>query len=73
MVIVGILEFALQPHGWTQRILGLLFGMGLGIALDEFALIFHLEDVYWEEQGRKSIDAVVIVVTGPHSSVHFLC
>lgn len=63
MTVVGILEFALQPGGWTQRILGLLFGMGLGVSLDEFALILHLEDVYWEEQGRKSIDAVVVVAT----------
>jgi len=62
MTIVGILEFALQPSGWTQRVLGLLFGMGLGVSLDEFALIFHLEDVYWKDQGRKSIDAVVIVM-----------
>lgn len=61
MVVVGIFEFALQPDGWTQMILALLFGMGLGVSLDEFALILHLEDVYWEEQGRKSIDAVVIV------------
>lgn len=61
MVVVGILEFALQPGGWTQQILALLFGMGLGVSLDEFALILHLEDVYWEEQGRKSIDAVVVV------------
>ena len=30
--------------------------------LDEFALIFHLDDVYWEQEGRKSIDAVVISV-----------
>jgi lysyl-tRNA synthetase class 2 len=62
MTIVGILEFALQPDGWTQRILALLFGMGLGVSLDEFALIFHLEDVYWKDQGRKSIDAVVVVM-----------
>ena len=35
-------------------------GSGLGLALDEFALWLDLKDVYWCEQGRKSIDAVII-------------
>ncbi|MDH6138380.1 MULTISPECIES: hypothetical protein [Kitasatospora] len=45
---------------------GLLFGIGCGLVLDEFALILHLEDVYWKEEGRKSVDAVIlgILVTG---------
>lgn len=42
------------------------FGVGAALVLDEFALILHLEDVYWSEQGRTSIDALfaVIAVTG---------
>jgi hypothetical protein len=27
--------------------------------LDEYALWLHLDDVYWAEEGRKSVDAVV--------------
>jgi hypothetical protein len=30
--------------------------------LDEFALILHLEDVYWSEDGRTSVDAVFVAV-----------
>ncbi|GAA2891203.1 hypothetical protein GCM10020220_096750 [Nonomuraea rubra] len=30
--------------------------------LDEFALILHLHDVYWEEEGRTSVDAVFIAI-----------
>ena len=30
--------------------------------LDEFALILHLEDVYWAEDGRTSVDAVFAAV-----------
>jgi hypothetical protein len=37
-----------------------LFGIGTGLTLDEFALWLNLKDVYWERQGRASIDAVVI-------------
>jgi len=32
----------------------------MGLTLDEFALWLHLEDVYWAEEGRKSVDAVVL-------------
>ena len=40
--------------------LAALFGIGAGLTLDEFALWIHLEDVYWAEQGRASLDAVVV-------------
>lgn len=42
------------------------FGLGAALVLDEFALIYYLRDVYWEEQGRTSVDAVfvAIAVTG---------
>ncbi len=36
------------------------FGIGAGLTLDEYALWLHLEDVYWAEEGRQSVDAVVI-------------
>ena len=34
----------------------------MGLTLDEFALWLNLEDVYWSEKGRQSIDAVVVAV-----------
>ena len=30
------------------------------LVLDEFALILHLQDVYWSEDGRTSVDAVFV-------------
>ncbi|GAB0107543.1 hypothetical protein JMUB6875_65370 [Nocardia sp. JMUB6875] len=46
--------------------LAAVFGVGAALVLDEFALIYYLRDVYWEEQGRTSVDAVfvAIAVTG---------
>jgi len=38
-----------------------LFGVGAGLTLDEFALWLNLRDVYWEKEGRRSIDAVIVV------------
>lgn len=36
----------------------IFFGIGAALVLDEFALILHLQDVYWSEDGRTSVDAV---------------
>ena len=47
---------------WTASLTALLYGVGAALALDEFALWLNLNDVYWQKQGRESIDAVVIFV-----------
>ncbi|GAB2732281.1 hypothetical protein [Kitasatospora kifunensis] len=60
LLVAGIGVFATNGgHPWIDWF-GLLFGIGCGLVLDEFALILHLEDVYWSEQGRKSVDAVIL-------------
>ena len=60
----GAIEFAyLPPQGFLQLLLAAAFGTGAALVLDEFALVFHLNDVYWEQEGRKSVDAVVLAVT----------
>lgn len=41
-------------------IVAILFGVGAALTLDEFALWLHLRDVYWEHEGRRSVDAVLI-------------
>jgi len=64
MFVAGVLAFA--PAGWDTpwwEILGALFGVGAALVLDEFALILHLDDVYWSEEGRKSVDVVVLATS----------
>jgi hypothetical protein len=51
---------ALQPDSPWLEIVAAGFGIGAGLTLDEYALWLHLEDVYWAEEGRRSVDAVVI-------------
>jgi hypothetical protein len=62
---VGGLAVPLEPIVW-RVICAALFGIGTALVLDEFALILHLEDVYWAEEGRLSVDAVAVAggVTG---------
>ncbi|MFI6206492.1 hypothetical protein ACIBAI_08820 [Streptomyces sp. NPDC051041] len=47
-------------HGFGPALAAVLFGTGAGLVLDEFALVLHLDDVYWTEAGRKSVEAVVL-------------
>ncbi len=62
LMISGFLGFALQPDDPWMDVLAVLFGIGMGLTLDEFALWLHLQDVYWTDEGRSSVDAVVIAL-----------
>lgn len=46
--------------GWVATLTAIAFGVGAALTLDEFALWLNLQDVYWDRQGRISIDAVLI-------------
>lgn len=63
LLISGLVGIAAQP---PLEVTAILFGIGAALTLDEFALWLHLEDVYWSEQGRQSIDAVIVfsIVSG---------
>jgi hypothetical protein len=60
LLLVAGFALALQPDSPWLEIFAAGFGIGAGLTLDEFALWLHLEDVYWSEAGRRSVDAVVI-------------
>jgi hypothetical protein len=62
----GIVLISATPHGTALEVAAAIFGVGVGLTLDEFALWLHLQDVYWTEEGRKSVDAIfcVLAVTG---------
>ena len=62
----GIALVSATPRGAALDGAAAVFGVGVGLTVDEFALWLHLEDVYWTDQGRKSVDAIfcVLVITG---------
>jgi hypothetical protein len=60
MMVAGFVNFAWDPESPLSEILAAMFGVGVGLTLDEFALWIYLRDVYWAEEGRTSFDAVVI-------------
>ncbi|MCO5994075.1 hypothetical protein [Actinoallomurus rhizosphaericola] len=63
MLIGGVAGFCI-PDAYTEwyALAASVFGVGAALVLDEFALILHLRDVYWMEEGRASVDAVFIAV-----------
>ena len=60
MMGAGVVSFALIDTGWWYDVCAVVFGIGMGLTIDEFALWIHLDDVYWSREGRSSIDASVI-------------
>ncbi|MFJ6717317.1 MULTISPECIES: hypothetical protein [unclassified Streptomyces] len=60
VIIGGFGAIASGQGGFGALVSAVLFGLGAGLVLDEFALILHLDDVYWSEQGRKSVEIVVL-------------
>jgi hypothetical protein len=60
LMSMGYLGIAVVGGSPWEEIVAVLFGVGLGLTLDEFALWLNLEDVYWAPKGRQSIDAVVV-------------
>ena len=62
----GIVLVSQTPSGTALDAAAAVFGVGVGLTVDEFALWLHLKDVYWAKQGRQSVDAIfcVLVITG---------
>jgi hypothetical protein len=43
---------------WFGRLTSVLYGVASALTLDEFALWLDLRDVYWEREGRASLEAL---------------
>jgi hypothetical protein len=81
VMISGVTLVALSITGTELEYTAsaIVFGIGAALVLDEYALILHLSDVYWEEDGRTSVDAVFaavavggLLVLGLHPFLFFI-
>jgi hypothetical protein len=61
-LVAGGLAIALDPSEVWMAALAIVFGGGAALVLDEFAMLLHLDDVYWTTEGRLSIDACLAAV-----------
>ncbi len=60
LITMGYIGLAFDLGDPWLEFVAIAFGIGLGLTLDEFALWLNLEDVYWQQKGRESIDAVMV-------------
>ncbi len=74
-----LVTLSIDGHEPEFTLSAILFGVGAALVLDEYALILHLSDVYWEEDGRTSVDAVFaavgvagLLIMGLHPLMFFL-
>lgn len=59
LMATGFAALATRAHAWHLRI-AIVFGIALGLTLDEFAMWLRLADVYWTPQGIESIKAAAV-------------
>jgi hypothetical protein len=73
-LVVGIAGLLLVGYTWLLlygleqqprrrrafRLTGLAYGAASALVLDEFALWLNLKDVYWQHQGRESVEALAL-------------
>ena len=59
LLIVGAFVSVGTPgEGAWPTVAAVAIGVGVSLVLDEFALLLHLDDVYWSNEGRVSVDVV---------------
>lgn len=64
VLVSGVAMISMATDGGVREFTAaaIVFGIGAALVLDEFALILHLQDVYWAEDGRTSVDAVFVAI-----------
>lgn len=58
LVVGGISSVASAGRSPGAGVSAVLIGIGASLVLDEFALILHLQDVYWSREGQLSVQVV---------------
>jgi hypothetical protein len=61
-LLAGGIAIGLAPREPWLAFLAIVFGAGAALVLDEFAMLLHLDDVYWTTEGRLSIEACMAAV-----------
>ena len=60
LIIGGFTGVGSPPLSVWTYLAGLFVGVGASLVLDEFAMIFRLQDVYWSQEGQLSVNVVTL-------------
>ncbi|GAB91993.1 hypothetical protein [Gordonia rhizosphera] len=58
----AFISVAVDGSSPGAEISAILIGVGTSLVLDEFALILHLQDVYWSREGQLSVQVVCLTI-----------
>lgn len=62
LITTGYVGMSFWSIAKLRYAMAIFFGIGAALTIDEFALWVYLKDVYWEKQGRVSVDAVIVAI-----------
>lgn len=60
LIVGGFTGVGSPPLSVWTYLAGALVGVGASLVLDEFAMIFRLQDVYWSQEGQLSVNVVTL-------------
>jgi hypothetical protein len=58
LLVVGLVSLIVDTPKYNPW-LGLVYGVAAALVIDEYALLLNLRDVYWQEEGRVSVDVAL--------------
>ena len=61
VTVVAFLGLVERSPRW-RTVMGLMFGIGLALIVDELALLIDLKDVYWSGAGGVSIAVALVLI-----------
>src|SRR6218665_460564 len=56
LIVGGFVAVGSPPLSLSTFLAALFVGVGASLVLDEFAMIFRLQDVYWTQEGQLSVN-----------------
>lgn len=62
--VVAGLSLRVEERIRRHPLMATAYGIGMGLIVDEFALLLDLKDVYWAKQGRTSVDVAIALSAG---------
>jgi hypothetical protein len=60
LILGGFTAVGSPPLSVWTYLAGVLVGIGASLVLDEFAMIFRLQDVYWSQEGQLSVNVATL-------------
>jgi hypothetical protein len=60
LILGAFMAVGSPPQTVWIYVSGALVGIGASLVLDEFAMLFRLQDVYWSQEGQLSVNVVTL-------------